>query len=327
MPRRVVFLAFDGVQSLDLSGPLEVFATAARIGEPRAPRYDVEVCARVAGPFTSSSGLTMIARRGIGQARAAIDTLIVPGGIGTRAAMRDARFLAAMKRAAARARRVASVCTGALLLAEAGLLDGSPATTHWAFCDLLRRVRPAVDVQPDPIFVRAGKIWTSAGVTAGIDLALALVEEDHGAELARDVARWLVMYTRRAGGQSQFSAPLSAPHVARAPMRELAAWVLENLAADLSVAALARRARMSPRNFARVFRRDVGRTPAEHVQALRVEAARGALEATSRSIDEVATDCGFGTTETMHRVFRRALGVTPGDYRRRFAPLSEGAPP
>ncbi len=240
------------------------------------------------------------------------------GGDGVAAAEDDERLIAFLKRAAGRSRRVASVCTGAFLLARAGLLDNRKATTHWSGCRELARRYPGVSVQRDPIFVRSGNVYTSAGVTAGIDLALALVEEDLGPKVARDVARWLVLFLRRPGGQSQFSAALAGQPAERGPLRELQGWMVDHLDEDLSVPALAERAYMSPRNFARAFKREVGMTPAAYVEALRVERARGLLETGGESVEQVALRCGFGTVETMRRVFRRRLGVSPGDYRDRF---------
>jgi transcriptional regulator GlxA family with amidase domain len=204
------------------------------------------------------------------------------------------------------------------MLARAGLLDGREATTHWSECRDLERLYPEVTVRPDPIFVRSGNVYTSAGVSAGIDLALALVEEDLGPKVARNVARWLVLFLRRPGGQSQFSAALAGQRASREPLRELQGWMVDHLDEDLSVPALAVRAYMSPRNFARAFKREVGMTPAAYVEALRVERARALLETAGESVEQVARRCGFGTVETMRRVFRRRLGVSPGDYRERF---------
>jgi transcriptional regulator GlxA family with amidase domain len=247
-----------------------------------------------------------------------VDTLVVAGGEGTRPHRRDVRLVRWIARAARRARRVASVCTGAFLLAEAGLLDGRRATTHWAMCDALARRFPAVRVERDPIFVRDGHVFTSAGITAGIDLALQLVEEDCGRDIALTVARWLVMFLRRPGGQSQFSAQLSAQLAERDGLRDVQGWIAEHPEAELTVPALARRAHMSPRNFARAFRRETGVTPAAYVEAQRVEAARRLLETTAGNVAEVAAACGFARPETMHRAFRRVLGVAPAQYRRHF---------
>jgi transcriptional regulator GlxA family with amidase domain len=210
------------------------------------------------------------------------------------------------------------VCSGAFLLARAGLLDGHDATTHWSSCDELQRIYPDVRVDADPIFVRSGNVYTSAGVTAGIDLALALVEEDLGPQVARDVARWLVLFLRRPGGQAQFSAALASQRAEREPLRELQGWILDHLDEDLSVPALAERTHMSPRNFARAFKTEVGMTPGVYVETLRVERARTLLETAGDPVEQVALRCGFGTVETMRRVFRKRLGVSPGDYRERF---------
>ena len=211
-----------------------------------------------------------------------------------------------------------SVCTGAFILAEAGVLDGRRATTHWSSLDALAHRYPATTVERDPIYVRDGDVWTSAGVTAGMDLALALVEDDHGRDVALQTARRLVMYVQRPGGQSQFSAALRAQGAERQPLRDVQAWAIDHLDADLSVARLAERAAMSPRNFARAFAREVGVTPARYVEDLRLEAARRLLETTARPVEQVATACGFGTPETMRRTFTRRLGVAPTDYRKRF---------
>jgi transcriptional regulator GlxA family with amidase domain len=244
---------------------------------------------------------------------------MVAGGTGTAAAMADEHLIAWLRTAAASARRVTSVCSGAFLLAQAGVLDGRRVTTHWSACDALARLFPAVEVDPDPIYVRDGNVWTSAGVTAGMDLALALVEHDHGGELALTVARQLVLFTHRPGGQSQFSAQLAVRRAEREPLRDALAFVAEHPEADLSVPALAQRAAMSVRTFARAFSREVGTTPAVFVQRSRVEAARRLLETTDRTVDDIARACGFGTVETMHRAFQRVVRTTPGQYRRLFA--------
>jgi transcriptional regulator GlxA family with amidase domain len=321
-PLAVWMVVFPEVQVLDATGPVEVFSLANRLARDGAPRYDVSVLAPEAGAITTSSGLPIVAGRSIRQAAGPVDTLIVAGGPGTKAAMADARLVSWLRRTAPRARRVASVCSGAFLLGEAGLLDGRRATTHWAVCDALQRRYPTARVEADPIFVRDGKVSTSAGVTAGMDLALELVEEDGGRDLALAVARWLVMFLRRPGGQSQFSVQLRAQVAERRGLRDLQAWIAEHLGDDLSVPALARRARMSPRNFARAFRREIGATPAAYVEAQRVEAARRLLETADLSVAEVATACGFGRVETMHRAFRRGVRVSPGQYRRHFRAAS-----
>jgi len=315
-------VAFPDAQIIDITGPLEVFGRAARLLTEergwRVPAYSVEIAAAKAGALTTSSGIRVIAERSIAQVRGSIDTLLVAGGRGTTEAMRDLALIEWLRSSVRRARRLCSVCTGAFLLAEAGLLDGLSATTHWRQCARLAAQYPAVSVETDPIFVRAGKIFTSAGVTAGIDLALALLEEDHGREVALAVARELVMFLRRPGGQSQFSVQLSAQQADRAPIRDLQQWIADHPGGDLSVEALARRAAMSPRNFARVFAREVGVTPGEFVENSRVEAARRRLEESAEGVDSIASECGFGTRESMRRAFIRTLHVPPSAYRSRF---------
>jgi transcriptional regulator GlxA family with amidase domain len=320
--RRIVMVAFPDAQIIDITGPLEVFGRAARLlTEERGwhvPAYTVEIAATKAGALTTSSGIRVIADRSIAQVRGPIDTILVAGGRGTTTALRDRAMIEWLRGSMRRTRRLCSVCTGAFLLAEAGLLDGLSATTHWRQCDRLAANYPAVSVENDPIFVRAGKIFTSAGVTAGIDLALALLEDDHGRDVALAVARELVMFLRRPGGQSQFSVQLSTQQADREPIRDLQRWVADHLGADLSVEALARRAAMSPRNFARVFIREVGVTPGTYVENLRVEAARRRLEESVDGVDWIASACGFGTRESMRRAFIRTLHVPPSAYRSRF---------
>ncbi len=314
--RRVVFLVFPGVQALDLVGPLEVFHGASQLV---GGAYSVEIVANRPWPVASSSGLPVQPTADFGGCAGPIDTLLVAGGLpGARAAEDDEELMSWLRSAAGRSRRVGSVCNGALLLARAGVLDGRRAATHWSACDDLARRYPRVTVECDPIFVRDGHVWTSAGVTAGIDLALALVEDDLGRAVALEIARWLVLFLQRPGGQSQFSAQLAAQRAERRPLRELQAWITDNVAADLRVEALAERACMSPRHFARAFRHEVGVTPAAYVETARVEIARQALLDTDAPVDAVAERCGFGTPETMRRAFRRRLGVGPADYRARF---------
>jgi transcriptional regulator GlxA family with amidase domain len=313
--RRVVIAAFPEVQSLDVVGPAEVFSTAGA--------YRVEVVAPDPEPFFMSNGMQVIPAAAMGNLRGPIDTLVIAGGEGTRRAAADERVVRLVRSAAKRSRRVTSVCTGAFVLAQAGLLDGRRATTHWQWCDALAQMFPAVEVERDAIFVADGSIYTSAGVTAGMDLALALVEQDLGPQAARDVAQQLVVFLRRPGGQSQFSAQLAATPAGHAPLRELQAWIPANVGADLSVPALAERVAMSPRNFARTFRRETGMTPAAYVESVRVEQARIGLEASDAPVDQIASQCGFGTVETMRRAFHRRLGVGPAAYRSRFQPLTQ----
>jgi len=318
--RRIVVLTFPDFQALDVFGPTEVFSAAHRFTRAR---YSIELVA-VEPSVVSSSGVRVEMHSTLADCHGPIDTLIVAGGDAALKAEHDGALISWLRAAAPRSRRVASVCTGAFLLARAGLLDGRRATTHWSACDLLARRYPGVSVDPDPIYVRDGKVFSSAGVTAGIDLALGLLEDDHGPDVARTVAQGLVLFLRRPGGQSQFSAALASQPAEREPLRELQAWLSDNLDADLSVPALAERACMSPRNFARAFKREVGMTPATYVEALRVERARALLESSRAPVDEVARRCGFGTVETMRRSFRRRLGVSPGLYRDRFRPSGGG---
>lgn len=314
--RRIVIVAFPDVQPLDVAGPAEVFATAARC---RPGAYDVTVVARDGAAAPTASGYAILPGGDLESAAGRIDTLVVAGGPGTRTAAVDRALVDWVAEAAARSRRVTSVCTGAFLLARAGLLDGRRATTHWEWCDELGRRFPEVTVEPDPIFVADGHIRTSAGVTAGMDLALALVEEDHGHALALEVARQLVLFMKRPGGQAQFSAQLALQTPERQPLREVQAWALDHLDSDLSVPALASRAFMSPRHFARAFRAETGMTPAVWVEAVRVERARLTLESTVAPVESVARASGFGTPETMRRAFARRVGVSPSAYRTRFA--------
>lgn len=315
--RTVVLVAFERAQLLDVAGPLQVFATANdEVGPPTAP-YRLRLVSSAGGAITTSSGLTLLGER-LSAAAGPIDTLIAAGGAGVDDACRDRCLINWIARASKRTRRTCSVCTGAFLLAEAGLLAGRRATTHWSACAELEARYPEIAVDPDAIFVQDGAIWSSAGITAGIDLALALVEADLGRALAMRVARRLVVFLKRPGGQSQFSALLAA-QAADDGFAALHEWMAANLAGDLSVERLAERAAMSPRNFARVYTAKLGTTPAKAVEAMRVEAARRALEEGDRHIEQIARVTGFGDEETMRRAFRRRLGVNPRDYRRRFA--------
>ena len=314
-PRRIVVLAFPGAQTLDFAGPLEVLAAAERL---RPGSYTRELVSPGGQPFATSSELKVAPDGALADVRGAVDTLLVAGGSGVRAAAREPDTVALVRDLAGRARRVASVCTGAFLLAEAGLLDGRRATTHWASAERLAERHPAVRVEPDPIFVHDDGVWTSAGVTAGMDLTLALVEDDLGAEVSLTVARWLVLFAKRPGGQAQFSGPLALQSAERLPLREAQEYVRTHPEADLTVPALAERAHMSARNFARAFRREVGQTPAAFVESARVEHAKALLEATSLPVEQVAARAGFGTADTFRRAFARRLGVSPARYRDHF---------
>ena len=314
-------MTYDGVSSLDFIGPHEVFTMASYIaGEAHpgaCPAYAVEVASVSGGMIRAYSGVRFAADRALEDVGPGVDTVLVTGG-DVQEAMQDARLLAWLRARAPEVRRMGSVCTGAFILAAAGLLAGLRATTHWRSAEELSRRFPDVDVDPDAIFVRSGKIYTSAGVTAGIDLALALVQDDLGYDVALAVARGLVVFLKRPGGQSQFSRSLLAQSSAVGPMRGVIDWLVQHLDADLQVEVLAEKAGMSPRNFTRTFTRTLRTTPAKFVEAARLEQARSCLEGGRASLKQLARDCGFGTDERMRRSFQRALGVTPEEYRRRF---------
>lgn len=312
--RTVLVVLFDGVQSLDVTGPLEVFAGA----EKHTPgTYRLRTASLDGAPVRTSSGLSLVPDTALTGAPRA-HTLLVPGGEGTRRS--DPRLVEWVRGHGPRAARLVSVCTGAILLAEAGLLDGRRATTHWAYCAKLARDHPAVRVEADPIFVRDGQVATSAGVTAGIDLALALVEEDLGRDTALTVARHLVVFLRRPGNQAQFSAQLTAQTAHREPLRDVQQWITEHPAGDLTVEALAARAALSPRHFARAFQSETGMSPGRYVDRVRLEHARRLLEDTADGIAQIARASGYGTPEAMRRAFLRTLGASPAEYRRRFRP-------
>jgi len=315
-------LAYPGVQLLDVVGPLEVFAAAslaASFGSPNRPGYEIEVIGPELKNLRAASGLRLGVDRTYSDRPENIDTLIVAGGIGSRRAVHDTRILDYITAAAESARRVCSVCTGALILAQTGLLDGRRATTHWAFAATLAELFPAIDVDPDAIYCQDGRFWTSAGVTAGMDLALALVEEDLGRDLALEVSRQMVFFLKRPGGQSQFSAQLAGQLADRDPLRDLQAFIVDHPDEDLCVLRLAARVSMSPRHFARVFRAESGQSPGRFVECVRVEAARRQLEESNASVKEISARVGLGTSETMRRAFLRQIGVGPAAYRERFS--------
>lgn len=320
---RVVIAVFPDVDLLDVTGPAEVFALADRETGGRAG-YEVLLAGPKAGAVRTSAGVRLLTDLAFGDTGGRVDTLLVPGAVDMTdegpVARIDAEVVAWLAATAPRAGRVASVCVGAHLLAAAGLLDGHTATTHWSTAAQLAADHPAVTVDPDPIFVRTdrGRLWTGAGISACLDLALALVAEDHGEEVALAVARQLVMYLKRQGGQSQFSVPLSRPASARRDIDELRAYIADHLTDDLSTAALAARMCLSERHFARVFKQETGTSAAEYVEAARVEAARRLLEGTDHSLEQVAAASGLGSVETLHRAFRRQVSGTPAAYRRRF---------
>jgi transcriptional regulator GlxA family with amidase domain len=315
LTRRVVVVVFDQLQTLDAVGPIEVFDHVNTALGRRC--YQIEVAAPQRGAVTSASGLTLTAPTALSDVDGDLDTLVVSGGLGVYPLLRQADIIAEIRRLAGCSRRVTSVCTGAYLLAEAGLLDGRRVATHWMSCDDLQHRYPALEVDPEPIFIRDGHVITSAGVTAGMGLALHLVEEDHGHDLALEVARSLVLFLRRPGNQAQLSAVLDRQATASPPLRHLQHWVLENLGSNLSVATLAARVHQSPRTFARRFRDEVGLTPARWVEGLRLEEARRLLETTTEPVDQIARRCGL-QPESIRRLFHRTLGVGPTEYRRRF---------
>jgi transcriptional regulator GlxA family with amidase domain len=317
-PRRVDFLAFPDVQLLDVTGPFQVLASAnARCRAAGQPLpYELRVVAAVSGPIVSSAGLTLLAEP-LPSPEQPADTLIVAGGAGVEAVCRDRTLLDWVVCRASGSRIVSSVCTGAFILAAAGLLHGRRATTHWSRCAELAATFPSVRVEPDAIYISDGKVWTSAGVTAGIDMALALLETDLGRPLAAAVARDLVVFSKRPGGQAQFSAGLELLG-SDATFDQLHDWMRRNLRGNLAVPVLAEQAGMSERSFLRHYRQVIGVTPAKAVERVRVEAARQAMGETDLPLKRIARDCGFGSEETMRRSFMRVLAVPPHTYRERF---------
>jgi transcriptional regulator GlxA family with amidase domain len=319
-PHQVVMLAYPDVQMLDVTGPLEVFSRAARWMQDHGLRrdlaYRVEVVAPRKGAFLCSSGVHLVAERAYREVTRA-DTLLVAGGRGQPTVRTHAPLLAWLRRMAPRVSRLGSVCSGALILAACGLLEGRRATTHWAYLAELKK-SVGHGVCHDAIYVRDGNLYTSAGVTAGMDMALAMLEEDHGSAVALAVARELVLFLKRPGGQSQFSDYLAAQFSEDAGLRELQLWMLEHIEQDLSVPRLADRMAKSDRSFARHFADGVGVTPGHYVRQIRITAARRKLEQTDLPLEKIARGCGFGTAETLRRSFIDALGVTPGAYRERF---------
>ena len=303
---------------LDVAGPLQVFASANELAASagRSPPYTIAVVCAGRRTVATSAGLGLQAIP-LPPLEPMPDTLLIPGGRGVPEAAADPALLAFVSARASGVRRIASVCTGAFVLAEAGLLDHRRATTHWEFCEELSRRYPSVRVESEPIFVRDGPVWTSAGVTAGVDLALALVEQDLGRTTALAIARYLVVFLKRPGGQAQFSAAL-ALQAAEEPFAALHGWIAQHLSHDLSLPVLSRRAGMSARSFSRHYVASTGLTPARSVERRRVESARQLLSERGASIKRIAARCGFGSEETMRRSFLRLLGVSPTEYRARF---------
>ena len=318
--RHIVLAIYQGVSLLDLGGPLEAFRVASAFGHTQSRRvqYKCTVVSSRGGQVDTADGVALLTQSIRTLDRAEIDTLIVPGAFVVEDVTRDARLIKWIASRAPKCRRVCSVCVGSFMLAAAGILDDRRAATHWMHAPLLARKHPKVQVEPDAIFVRDGRVWSSAGVTTGIDLALALIEEDCGREAAIGVARMLVVYLKRAGGQSQYSALLAAQAESDADIfADLDRWMAENLKADLTVEGLAEHVHMSPRNFARQYARKRGRTPAKAVDAIRLDAARRRLEETDDRIEVIAG--GYTCEEQMRAAFVRILQIPPRDYRKRFA--------
>jgi len=318
MTRIIHVLAFDNAQVLDVTGPLQVFASTNDLARQRGLPlpYAASVIAAQTTPVMTSAGLALLAEP-LPAADTPCDTLVIAGGWGVYGAAEDAELVAWVKQKAQHTRRMASVCTGAFLLAARGLLDGCRVATHWTRCEELARKYPLLTVESNPIFIQQGAVWTSAGVTAGIDLCLALVEEDLGRAVALEVARHLVVFLKRPGGQSQFSAALSLQK-GDTRFADLHAWIAENLSLDLNIPTLAAQAGMSERSFVRHYRAETGQTPARAVELIRVDAARRQLADSTASVKRIAVQCGFGCEETLRRSFLRALDVTPQAYRERF---------
>lgn len=321
-PRLIAVIGYAGVQALDVVGPMEVFAMANFHLPHGVPPYEVILASPRGGAIRSSSagGLIFGETARLDHLSADLDTIVLAGGSedGLREAIYRSDLLAWLHSRAATTRRLASVCTGAFLLAAGGFLDGRRATTHWSACALLKELRPQIEIEPDAIFVAAPPVFTSAGITAGIDLCLALVEADCGPQTALAVARQMVLFMRRPGGQSQFSTSLSVQANATPRMRALLSEIIADPTGDLSGPQLARRAGMSERTFSRSFRKDVGTTPTQFVEAARVDRAKALLETSDWSLPRVAERSGFRSVDTLHRAFLKHLGVTPGFYRTRF---------
>lgn len=299
------------MQILDVAGPLEVFSNASG--------YEIELATPDgARTLRTNRGIELGSASPLTECTGPIDTLIIAGGPGAESGSYDPEFISWIRAAAARSRRVASICTGAFMLAEAGLLDGKDAVTHWKFCDRIQLEYPQVRIKRDPIYLRDGHVYTSAGITAGIDLSLALVEEDHGHQVSLQIARFLVMFLVRPGGQSQYSHMLSHQSTASQPLRELQVWMLEHLRDTMTVESLAERLGASPRHFTRVCLREIGMNPGQFIDRMRVEAAQQLIDSSRKGLKEVADECGFRSVETMRRCFSRVLGVTAAEYASRF---------
>jgi transcriptional regulator GlxA family with amidase domain len=316
LQRHIVVLVYPDVMAMDVCGPMEAFAMANFLANQSL--YRLSTAAVTADPVRTSLGFCIVPNYALADLKDPIDTLLIAGGDGQAAASRDRMLTDWLREAAPRARRHGSICTGAFPLAASGLLDGKRATTHWAVAPLLARDFPSTTVEVDSIFVRDGRTYTSAGISAGIDLALALIEEDHGQTLALNVARNMVVFLKRPGGQSQFSTHLQAQFSSTPSIRKAQEWALAHLSDDLSAKALASRVGMSERNFRRLFVEELRETPRKYVERIRLEAARREIEDTAIPVQTVAKRCGFGTVPGLRRVFMHHLGVTPQQYRARF---------
>lgn len=317
-----------GSQALDIVGPIDAFSQASQAPNTRV-RYDITLVGTAPGPIVASSGVRLLPDRLIDDAMEPFDTLLVAGSPNFEEGSQDQALSAWLTFMAPRTRRVGSICNGAFILGAAGLLAGRRATTHWQFASELAERHPDVRVEPDQIFVRDGNIFSSAGVTAGIDLSLALIEQDCGPTVSLAVARALVVFLRRPGGQSQFSVHLRAQLTTTSQLADVSNYIIANLSEDLSIARLARHAAMSERSLARLFQDELRTTPARFVEVARIEAARSLLEASALNIQQITHHCGFGSTGTMRRAFLRHLSTSPGDYRLRFrgVPETGDAPP
>ncbi|HET6275970.1 MAG TPA: GlxA family transcriptional regulator [Candidatus Cybelea sp.] len=321
--RRIGIVGYDGVQALDIAGPADSFSLANTVVARKTPPYEVVLLAATKGPLSTESGIAFYAQATLGRC-GLLDTIILPGGGAVREHHELRGALARWLRAnARRARRVASVCTGTYALADSGLLDGRRATTHWRYAHDLQEHRPRVNVDADAIFVKDGKYYTSAGITAGIDLCLAFIEEDLGRDVAMAVAREMVVYLRRSGGQLQYSAPLLLQVKGKDRFDDVAQWIRGHLNDDLSVEAIAEQASLSPRHFTRKFKAAFGITPADFVEELRLDEARWLLVNAADPVEQVAKDVGYANDETFRRAFVRRFGVVPSDYRSRFGGAAE----
>lgn len=329
--RKILMVAYPGVHQLDVIGPLEILATTQFFVADGDLPYDLKIVAAQAGPVKASSGLTITAETSFADAMGRddeIDTLMIAGGHGSSSELKNHELLEFVRTMAPRAQRIVSICTGALILAEAGLLKNKRASTHWFWCSIMEHAYPDITVDREAIYVRDGNVWTSAGVTSGMDLGLALIEEDWGHKVALEVARFSVMYMMRPGGQSQFSAHLIAQRAEDPAINDALSFILKNPSDPLTVTSLAARAMMSERTFARRFKDETGVTPAAYVETARVQAARVVLETTDHSIDQVALETGFQSSERMRRAFHRHVGISAGEYRDRFRMTSDpGARP